>query len=229
MRADRDEDRVVRCLQGLELLRSDGRIRVKRNVVQGQNGPDIFIQPFPREAIRGNAVAHHTARLLFFFKDVDRVAHERQEVRAGKARRARADDGDLAARGREFGGERHFVRGRLINGKALHGPDVDGSVDQAPPAAFFAGVFAHEGAGRGEGIVAADERHGVRRSSGGRECNVARNVDVRGAERFAGHGLPANARDGWGESRRKGRRQVVEIFKNDPARFPAERAVRRIF
>ena len=61
--------------------------------------------------------------------------------------------GGGAGRGRHHAGMVHRV--------ALEGPDVDAVVDHVPAAAGFAGVLAHQGAGHGEGVVLADQAHGV--------------------------------------------------------------------
>ena len=146
---------------------------------QGQDGGDFRVQLLPGEAVAGNAVAHHAAQLLLLFVNRDLVPHEGQVVGRRQSAGAAAHDGDGFPRGFGGLGLRH-VSG-VVHGVALEPPDIQGVVHHVPPAAGLAGVLADVGAGRGEGIVLADEADGIAAASLADEGDIARDVHPGGA------------------------------------------------
>ena len=151
----------------------------------GQNGRDFSVQLFAREAIGRNAVAKHAAELLLLLENGHSVPHKAQIIRAGKAARPTADDGDALAGGRFAGRIRHIPR--VIHGVALESPDIDGRVHHVPAAARLAGMLADIRAGGGYGVVLSDKAHRVRIPSFAHKGNIARNIDARGTQRDAGN------------------------------------------
>ena len=119
------------------------------------------------------------------------MTHQREIVRRRNAAGAAADDRHFLARGGQGFGHGHFAR--VFHRVAFEAADVDGGVHHAPATAHFAGVFADEPAHRHEGVVLADEAHGVRASARFDEGYVARNVHARRALRHAGNGLVEGA------------------------------------
>ena len=77
----------------------------------------------------------------------------------------------------------------MVHRVALQGADVDAVVDHVAAAAGLAGVLAHQGAGGGEGVVLADEAHGVGIALIAHQGHIARYVHAGGAQGHAGHRL----------------------------------------
>ena len=125
----------------------------------GENEVDVPIQHVLGQAIVRNAVPKHTAQLGQFVVYGDRVSHQGKVIGRGQAAGAAADDGDLLAGGLGPLGRLHG--GRVIHRIPLQAADVHGVVHHAAAAVVLTGVLAHIGAGEGEGVVLADEAHGV--------------------------------------------------------------------
>ena len=154
---------------------------------QGQDGGNLPVQLLPGEAVAGDAVAHHAAQGLLLLIDRNLVAHEGQIVGRRQSAGAAADNRHGFPGGLGGLGLGH-VPG-LVHGVALQPPDVQRVVHHVPPAAGLAGVLADIGAGRGEGIVLADEAHRVLAAALADEGDVARDIHPGGAQRHAGHGV----------------------------------------
>ena len=75
----------------------------------------------------------------------------------------------------------------MIHRVALQAADVYGIVHHAAAAVGLTGVLAHVGAGKGEGIVLADQAHGIVVAAGPHQRDVAGNVHMGRAHRDAGH------------------------------------------
>ena len=75
----------------------------------------------------------------------------------------------------------------MVHGIALQATDIDGIVHHIPAAAGLAGMLADIGAGRGEGIVLADEPHGVRKAARLDQGNITRDVHPGGTHGYTGH------------------------------------------
>ena len=186
MGADGDIQAVVVLLQLLHPdIGTHGGVGMGLNA-QRQDGVDLRVQQVPGEPVAGDAVAQHAAQLCPLLVHRDLVAHQRQIVGAAQAAGAAADDGHLFAGGRRAGGLGH-VPG-VVHGVPLQTPDVDGVVDHVPAAPGLAGMLADIGAGGGEGVVLADQAHGVGAASLAHQRHVARHVHAGGAQRHAGHG-----------------------------------------
>ena len=174
----------------LELLKAHVLAHADAGVdldAQGQDGLDVLVQLLPGQAVAGDAVAHHAAQALPLLVDRDLVAHEGQVVGGGEAAGAAADDGHLLPRG--AGAVRLGDLPGPVHGVALQGADVQGVVHHVAAAAGLAGVLADVGAGGGEGIVLADEAHGIRAAALLHQGDVAGDVHPCGAKGHAGHGM----------------------------------------
>ena len=77
----------------------------------------------------------------------------------------------------------------MVGRVAFQAADVDGVVHQAAAALALARVLADIRAGMGEGVVLADQRHGIVVLAFAHQRDVAGDVDVRRAYRHAGHRL----------------------------------------
>ena len=75
----------------------------------------------------------------------------------------------------------------MIHRVALQAADVHGIVHHAAAAVVLTGVLAHVGAGKGEGIVFADQAHGIVVAACPHQRDVAGNVHMGRAHRDAGH------------------------------------------
>ena len=185
MRADGDIQAVIVFMELLE-----GNVLSDRHAgmyldAGGQNGLDLRIQLFPREAVGRNAITEHAAKLLLFFKNRYAVTHQAQIIRAGKAARTAADD-------------RHTLAGRCLAGRirnvscvvdrvALEAPDIDGRIYHIAAAARLARMLADIRAGRRHGVILSDEAHGVGVPSFAHQRDIPRHIDARGTQRHARH------------------------------------------
>ena len=159
------------------------------DVAHAENGPDVFVQTLARETVGRNAVAHHAAQVLLFFIELHRVPHEREEIGTGETGGAAPDDGDRASGIRLTLRGRNGVGSRLIAGVLFDGADIDRRINERAAAALFAGMLAHIAAGSRKRIVFADQSNGFSAAAFGHERDVARHVNVRRTEGFAGHRL----------------------------------------
>ena len=87
------------------------------------------------------------------------VTHQGQVVSSRQAGGAAADDSHSLAGGLGAGRILHIAG--HVNGVALQAADIDGAVHHVPAAAVLTGMLADVSAGGGEGIVLADQLHGV--------------------------------------------------------------------
>ena len=78
---------------------------------------------------------------------------------------------------------------RLLDRITLQRTNADGVIDHLAAAVGFAGVLADVGAGGREGVVLANQTHGIGVAPFAYEGDVARDIDVGGTERTAGNSL----------------------------------------
>ena len=86
---------------------------------------DFLVEPLTRQAVRGNPVVHHAARLGVRIADLDVVAEPPQVVRARQARRAGADHEHALAGGRSWGDRPRLLVGEIAE-KPVERMDRDG-------------------------------------------------------------------------------------------------------
>ena len=149
----------------------------------GEDDADVLVQELLGQAVAGDAVAQHAAEFLPPLVHGDGMPHEGKEVGRREAGGAAADDGDLAARGRQAGRRLHMAG--PLHRDALESADVHGGVHDVAAAVALTGMLADEAADAGEGIVLPDEAHGVGVASLADEGYVARDVHMRRAEGYA--------------------------------------------
>ncbi len=89
----------------------------------------------------------------------------------------------------EVAGTGRAPRPPCSTAKRLSAADVDRVVHHGAAAANFAGVFANQGAHRGQRIVLANQAHGVAIASFGDQGDIAGDIHAGRALRHAGHGL----------------------------------------
>ena len=77
----------------------------------------------------------------------------------------------------------------MVHGKALQPADIHRVVHHTAAALGLAGVFAHIGAGGGEGVVLADQTNGVGIAPLSHQGDVAGGIDVGGTQLHAGNAL----------------------------------------
>ena len=80
-----------------------------------------------------------------------------------------------------------WCRSAWSHGETLDAADVDRIVHHAAAAVGLARVLADIAAGGREGVVLADQAHGVIVTAGTHECNVARNIHSGRAQCHTGH------------------------------------------
>ena len=153
----------------------------------GQDGLDLRIQLFPWEAVGGDAIAEHAAKLLLFFKNRYAVAHQAQIIRAGKAARTAADDCHTLA-GRCLAGRIRNIA-RVVDRVALEAPDIDGRVYHIAAAARLTRMLANICAGRRHGVILADQAHRVCIPPFAHQGDIARDIDACRTQRHARHGI----------------------------------------
>ena len=146
---------------------------------QREDGGDLRVQLLPGQTVAGDAVAHHAPQLALLFVHGDPVAHKGQVVCGGETAGAAAHNGHGLAGG--GGGLRLGHIPGVVHGVTLEPPDIQSVVHHVPAAAGLAGVLADVGAGRGEGIVLADEADGIAAASLADEGDIARDVHPGGA------------------------------------------------
>ena len=151
----------------------------------GQNGGNLYVQLFPWEAVGGDAIAEHAAKLLFFFKNRYAVAHQAQIICAGKTARAAADDRHTLA-GRCLAGRIRNVS-RVVDRVALEAPDIDGRIYHIAAAARLARMLADIRAGCRHGVILSDQSHRVCVLPLAHQRNIARHIHTRGTQRHARH------------------------------------------
>ena len=152
---------------------------------------DVPVQNVLGQAIVGDAIAQHTAQLGPLLVHGDFMAHQGQVIGGSQAAGAAADDGHRLARLRGLFGD-GGVRA-VVHGKALQPADVHRVVHHAAAALGLAGVFAHIGAGGGEGVVLADEPHRVAVTALPHQGHIAGHVHMGRADGHTGHGVAQGA------------------------------------
>ena len=158
---------------------------------QGGDHLDLPVQHILRQAVVGDAVAHHAAGLLQGLEHHHLVAQLHQVVGGGEPRRAGADDGRLPARGLfrlALGGDLpDALVGHPIHGIALEPADGDGL--SAPPdgTGGFATMGADPPADMGEGVGAVHLPHRLL------QVVLPDGADVLGGVHVGGTGVVAHA------------------------------------
>jgi len=115
--------------------------------------PDFGVEHIARQAVLGNAVAHHAAGLLRRFENRHLVAETAQVVGRREAGRPGADHQDTLAGGRRGCVELPAPPDRLVAEKALDRVDADCGIDVLAVAGALAGVIADAAHDRGQRIV----------------------------------------------------------------------------
>ena len=127
------------------------------------------------------------------FKHRDVIPLELEVVRRREARRSAADNGDRFAVERRA--RRRGDDARTLDCVALQAADVDGIVHDLAAAVLFARVLADETADAREGVVLADEAHGVGIAFLADERDIARHVHIRRTAGHARHGIECRRAD----------------------------------
>ncbi len=187
VRAQRDIKRIVllpQLVEGHVVADVDVYVRVDAD---REHRRDLRIQHLARQAVGRDAVAQHSAQLRALFVHRDPVPHQRKVIGSRKPARTAADDADAFSRCLRAFRVRHVAC--IVHRVALEPADVDCVVDHVAAAARLAGMLADIRAGRGEGIVLADQAHGVGIAAVLDQHQIARDIHARGAQRHAGHRL----------------------------------------
>src|SRR6187455_225645 len=100
-----------------------------------------MVQPLARQAVGGDPVMHHPARLRVGVADLDLVPEAPQVVGARQARRAGADHEDALAGRRARGDRPAFLDGAVAE-EPIERMNRDGLVEEAAVAGAFTGVIA---------------------------------------------------------------------------------------
>ncbi|OQC00090.1 MAG: hypothetical protein BWX80_03487 [Candidatus Hydrogenedentes bacterium ADurb.Bin101] len=161
------------------------------------NHADFTGQLLARHAVGGNALHQHASGTGRRFKDLGLITEAGQEIRAGQAGRAAADDSHLAlgislvfAHFRKLYG--HF----LFDHKALDAPNRDGIIEIGAAAFVFTGVEAYPRANGRKGVAVAmhTQRFGV--AFFGHQRYESRNIHIgrAGAHTGGAHEGRADAR-----------------------------------
>ena len=160
MGADGDEDGVEVALL---LLGHEVGDRVVEDDLDAQllDAGDLGVDDVARQAVLGDAVAHHAAGLLAGVVDLDLVAETRQVVGGGQARGPGADDEDAVAGVVAGMVEPPAVRDGHVAQVALDGVDRDGLVEVAAVAGGLARVVADAAVDGRERVVPHELAPGV--------------------------------------------------------------------
>ncbi len=189
MRADGNVDGIVLVGDAAHGGFIDIGVVLDIDVAHREDGVDVLVQALAREAVSGNAVAHHAAHGTMHLEHRNLVPHQCAEVGARKAGRAAADNGDaLAGVGKALGGGNLVGRG-IVYRIFLDGADVKRRVDKDAAAALLARVLAHQRAGRGERVVLADHLNRTGIVAFAHHGDVGGNVHMGRAHGFARHAL----------------------------------------
>src|SRR5208283_2576179 len=136
---------------------------------------DLVADDVARQAIGGNAPAHHAAGLLGRLANLHVVAEPCQVIRTGKTGGTGADDQD-AMPGRLAAARLPFLLPRNIAHEALDCVNADGGVEVAAVTLALAGVIAGPAVNGREGIVVEDLTPRLLPSSGSRMLEPGLNV-----------------------------------------------------
>ena len=227
VRADRDIDCVVLVFDfGKRDVLADCCVCMYLNAGR-QDKLDVRIQLFRGQAVIRDAVAQHTAKLRALVVHNNLMPHQRQEIGGRQPAGAAADNADPLAGG--FGAGRGGPVGRVVACKPLDAADVDRIVHHAAAAARLAGMLADIAADGGEGVVLADQAHGVVVPPGAHQRDIPGDIDPGRAERHAGYRLvqPEQAAAVFNMGNVV-LAEALYALQNHARRFIADRAIRSI-
>ena len=148
--ADSEEHRVERARSFLGVHVVHARVANDRDAHR-LDARDLSVEPLARQAVRGNPVVHHAARLGVGVADLDVVSEPPQVVRARQASRAGADHEHPLAGGRPGGDSPPLLVGEIAE-KPVERMDRDGRIEELTVAGAFAGVIARAAVRAGEGV-----------------------------------------------------------------------------
>ena len=151
----------------------------------GENPVYLGLQALTRQAVAGNAVAQHAAKMLTLLKDRDLMAHNSEVVSARKAGRAASDNGDFLACGRRDC--RAVIALHMLGSKAFERKDVHGIVYHATTAVHLAWMLAHKAADARQGVVLTNELDGIGVAPSLHQRDVAGNINMSRAAGNAGN------------------------------------------
>ena len=184
MRANCQIDRVKIGAKTLELRSIDGMLELNIDTT-GENPVYLGLQPLTRQAVAGNAVAQHAAKMLTLLKDRDLMAHNSEVASARKAGRAASDNGDFLACGRRD--RRAVIALHMLGSKAFERKDVHGIVYHATTAVHLAWMLAHKAADARQGVVLTNELDGIGVAPSLHQRDVAGNINMSRAAGNAGN------------------------------------------
>ena len=120
---------------------------------------DLGGQYIARQAVFGDAHAHHAARFRQLFENRDRIALERQGIGRRHAGRPRADHGDLfsAARLLYLGNVGFAALAFIIGQEAVQFADRQGLIHVVARALALTRMMAHAAANAGEGMFLLEQ------------------------------------------------------------------------
>ncbi len=183
VRADGDERGVEARHLLLEI--GDGVVLLEGDPVAPQP-VDLGVDDVARQAVCRDAVAHHPAGQLAVVPHRDSVPQPGQVVCRGQARRSRADDEDVLARGHAWLGIRPALRDRRVTEMPLDGVDGHRAVHEPAVAHGFARVIANPAVDGGEGVVLGELMPGAMGVAGLGERQPGLDVLTGGAAGVAG-------------------------------------------
>ena len=151
---------------------AEARVRLELDS-EREDGVDLELDQRPGEPVLGHPQAQHPARHGRGLEDRDRVTEEREVVRAGEARRPRADHGHslgvavpaVAVDLPQDLEVDHALHAEALGHEPLQRPDGDRGVQLAAPADALARRRADPPADRGEGVRLPRDRVGLPETS----------------------------------------------------------------
>src|SRR4249920_2691598 len=152
MSSDGDEHRVKPALSALGLEISNGMIG-HHSYAQRRDPLDLRRKHIPRHPVRGDAVAHHAARLRTGVANLHIVSEHRQVVRGREPARSTADYKHPLAGARGWWNELPSVLERFITKESLDRMDRNGAVQLGTIARGLARVVADPAVDRGKWVV----------------------------------------------------------------------------
>ncbi len=150
--ADREERRVEAALAQRRGDVRDLGVQLERHA-QIEDPLDLGVEHVAREAVLGDAEAHHAAGQRAGLVDRDRVAEASEVVGSGQARGARADDEHALAGRRRGHVDRPAPLDRLVAEEPLDRVDPDRLVDLHAVARGLTGVVADAPHHSGQRVV----------------------------------------------------------------------------
>ena len=153
LRPDPPEDRVEVALEIVDSdVAPDPDAAADLDAVLANDAVDLRVELFARDAVAGDAEAHHAAEFFVGLEDRDRVALAPQEMRRREPGGTAADDRDALAGQRGRGWQRDPVLDRPVADILLDRIDADEVVDLVAVAAVLARGRADAAHHRGKGI-----------------------------------------------------------------------------